>query len=199
MPRIACIMKNEDISLNTKKKIAASLKKLMAKKDFDKITVKEILEDADVTRPTFYYHFEDIYDLMRWMFESELLIFMRNRRDLTDYKEAIRCMLEYVRENYRVCMCAYNSVGRDILYRLFSETASSNMHVYMQSMPEYGQAVAEDIEFINSFYTAALASTLIRWMHQGMKESPEHLIEHLRITMEGNIEEALHKSCLNKH
>lgn len=69
-------MKKENISLATKRKLARSLKKLMAKKDFDKITVREILEDADVARPTFYYHFEDIYSLMKWMFDTELLLLL---------------------------------------------------------------------------------------------------------------------------
>lgn len=66
-------MKKEDISLATKRKLAGALKILMAGKAFDKITVREILEEADLARPTFYYHFEDIYGLMKWMFDTELL------------------------------------------------------------------------------------------------------------------------------
>lgn len=40
----------------------------MAQKPFDKITIRNITELAGIRRQNFYYHFEDVYDLMRWMF-----------------------------------------------------------------------------------------------------------------------------------
>ena len=60
-------MKNEKISLMTKKVLASSLKELMRHKPFSKITVKEIIQNCGVNRNTFYYHFDDIYALLRWM------------------------------------------------------------------------------------------------------------------------------------
>ena len=52
----------------TKRALAASLKKLAAKKPLDKITVIDITEDCGVNRQTFYYHFQDIFDLVEWIF-----------------------------------------------------------------------------------------------------------------------------------
>lgn len=40
----------------------------MAKKPIEKIRVTEICREAEIERPTFYYHFRDKYDLMAWMF-----------------------------------------------------------------------------------------------------------------------------------
>ena len=74
-------MKNEDISFQTKKRLAQALKKSMAKKSFDKITVKELLEACDLSRPTFYYHFQDIYALMEWMFNNEMVDLLRKSED----------------------------------------------------------------------------------------------------------------------
>lgn len=53
-------MKHEITSLNTKRTLAESLKKLMKTKSFSKITVSEIIADCGLNRKTFYYHFEDI-------------------------------------------------------------------------------------------------------------------------------------------
>lgn len=44
--------------------MASSLKKFMKKKDFDNITVEEIIEDCNISRPAFYDHFDDIYQLL---------------------------------------------------------------------------------------------------------------------------------------
>ena len=52
----------------TKMWIAAAVKRLMAKKPLDKIRVTEICREAEIERPTFYYHFQDKYDLVAWIF-----------------------------------------------------------------------------------------------------------------------------------
>ena len=52
----------------TKLWIAAAMKRLMAKKPLDKIWVTEICREAEIERPTFYYHFQDKYDLVAWIF-----------------------------------------------------------------------------------------------------------------------------------
>ena len=57
-------MKQEEISFNTKKKLSAILKEEMKHKPFEKITVSELIEKCEINRKTFYYHFNDIYDLL---------------------------------------------------------------------------------------------------------------------------------------
>ena len=56
---------------STKLALAMSLKNLLTKKFLDDITVKEIVEDCQVNRQTFYYHFQDIYDLLRFFLDHE--------------------------------------------------------------------------------------------------------------------------------
>ena len=45
----------------TKKILEESLKKLMLQKPLDKITIRDLTEDCDISRMAFYYHFKDIY------------------------------------------------------------------------------------------------------------------------------------------
>ena len=45
----------------TKKAILESFLHLVGKKNFDKITVRDIVDDCGVNRNTFYYYFQDIY------------------------------------------------------------------------------------------------------------------------------------------
>ena len=52
----------------TKLWIAPAMKRLMVKKPLDKIRVTEICREAEIERPTFYYHFQDKYDLVAWIF-----------------------------------------------------------------------------------------------------------------------------------
>ncbi len=52
----------------TKIWIAKAMKKLLKRKSIDDIQVTEICKEAEIERPTFYYHFSDKYELMEWMF-----------------------------------------------------------------------------------------------------------------------------------
>ena len=53
------ILTNEEITLTTKQK------------PFSKITVSELINECNVNRKTFYYHFQDIFELLKWTFEQE--------------------------------------------------------------------------------------------------------------------------------
>ena len=56
---------------STKETLADALRKMMTVKPIDKITVKDIVDICNVNRQTFYYHFDDVYDLLEWIFEMD--------------------------------------------------------------------------------------------------------------------------------
>jgi len=60
--------------LRTRKSIMDSFIELSGKKEFKEITVKDITTEANINRATFYYHFEDIYDLLNKALTEVLLI-----------------------------------------------------------------------------------------------------------------------------
>lgn len=59
-------------SLLTKKRIAKAFKKQLASREFKKISVVDIMQEAGIRRQTFYNHFLDKYELLDWIFETEL-------------------------------------------------------------------------------------------------------------------------------
>lgn len=60
--------------LRTRKLIMDSFIELSSEKEFKDITVKDITTEAMINRATFYYHFEDIYDLLEKVLSEVLLI-----------------------------------------------------------------------------------------------------------------------------
>lgn len=118
-------MKQKEISLNTKKALAESLKKAMKKKPFSKITVSELIADCNINRKTFYYHFEDIYDLLKWMFEEEAINVLKHFDLLVDYEEALNFVMDYVEQNDHIINCAYDSIGQEEMKRFFEAVKKS--------------------------------------------------------------------------
>ena len=70
--------------IDMKAAICRSASELLTKKRTKKLTVKDIVEECGITRQTFYYHFQDIPDLICYMMEQgskELLkIVLPNQR-----------------------------------------------------------------------------------------------------------------------
>lgn len=52
-----------------KEAIAEAARTLIMEKQVKKLTVKDIVEECQITRQSFYYHFEDIPALFRWILE----------------------------------------------------------------------------------------------------------------------------------
>ena len=64
---------SEHAKTTTDALLAEGFKKLVLKQPIEKITIKEITDQAGVIRPTFYNHFQDKYELLEWIISNELL------------------------------------------------------------------------------------------------------------------------------
>ncbi len=49
----------------TKASLHQAFYNLLKKKNYSDITVKELADEADITRKTFYLHYNTLYDLLR--------------------------------------------------------------------------------------------------------------------------------------
>lgn len=67
-------------ALRTRKLIMDSFIILSEKKDFPDITVKDITTEAMINRATFYYHFEDKYDLLDKALSEVLLVNLNSKK-----------------------------------------------------------------------------------------------------------------------
>ena len=60
------------MAIDMKKTIAEAASNLLLEKKVKKLTVKDIVEECHITRQAFYYHFEDIPDLISQYIVSDL-------------------------------------------------------------------------------------------------------------------------------
>ncbi|MFA9465177.1 MAG: hypothetical protein ACERKN_12910 [Velocimicrobium sp.] len=58
---------------DTKQEIASGFKLLMKEKPIKKITVQDLMDALDRKRQSFYYHFQDVYDVMEWICYREFI------------------------------------------------------------------------------------------------------------------------------
>ena len=99
----------------TKLWIADAIKRLLVRKPLEKIFVTDICKEAEIERPTFYYHFRDKYDLMAWIFCQQTM-----KTDVLSVESAAKAM---------------NSMRRDYFFfkRAFEDNSPSPMWAYMHA------------------------------------------------------------------
>lgn len=86
-------------SLITKKVIAYSFKSLLRNKEFQKISIKEIMEQADLRRQTFYDYFSDKYELLTWIFNQELTETIDHFLSYEKWTDVVYRLLNYFYKN----------------------------------------------------------------------------------------------------
>lgn len=170
-------MSNSTSSDITKKMLTASLKKYMAIKPLNKISIREIVEDCGLNRQTFYYHFADIFDLVKWMYQQEALTQLAQHEGISLWQEGLLQLFSYLQENKTVCLCTLNSMGRDHLKQFFYTDLRDIIEKAVLSFPP-GQSLSEEFtEFLTHFYTISLAAVIESWLLGEFKQSPPELID----------------------
>lgn len=182
-------MKHEVTSLNTKKLIAHSLKKAMKVKPLSKITVSELIRDCGINRNTFYYHFDDIYDLLHWMFENDIIDKVKNFDLISDSDKAISFIMDYIEKNDIILNCAYDSIGRDEMKRFFYNDFISVVIPIIECAERESQITLKPDfrQFVCEFYTEALAGILINWIKKRQTRNREEMIQHLSFILKSAI------------
>lgn len=186
-------MTHEETSLRTKKALCQSLKNLMKHKAFSKITVSELIRDCNVNRKTFYYHFQDIYDLLKWMLEQEAFEVVKHFDLNTDYEEAFLFVVDYVEQNAFFLNCIYDSIGREELKRFICQDFIGIMEIFIRNTEKALKVtVSDDFRFfLSSFYTEGVAGMIINLFQHPDTFSKEQLTEYLSIMIRYSIPAAI--------
>ena len=109
------------MSSSTKEALGAALKKMMAIKPIDKITVKDLAEICNVNRQTFYYHFDDVYDLLEWVFEADAEKNLPHEVKYERWREDVSMFFKYLMQNADFALNVYNSPNRTYMLRFYKQ------------------------------------------------------------------------------
>lgn len=182
-------MTHADISLNTKHALVNSLKNFMETKPLSKITISEICSDCGMNRKTFYYHFEDIYDMVRWMLEQEALEVVKQFDLLKDYEEVIRFVIDYVDANDHILSCVYDAMGREGMKRFFLSDFNVSISVIIEGIEKaMNISIAPSYkQFLCDFYTNALSGILLDWFLDRTVRTKEEMIDYITITVKTSL------------
>ncbi len=157
----------------TKMVLKESLIDLLSKKDISCITIKQICEEADINRATFYTHYSDQFDLLRQI-EDEFLqnikayitVFKQKKADaiLVDVLEEI---FEYIKDNAKLCRLLLSKQGNlEFQKRIMMLIYDTNLVAKPNESLKKGEE-----EFVYSFIITGCVGVIHKWLEEGMKQS----------------------------
>lgn len=174
-------MPNKELSAPMKRQFAEALKKRLLTSPLDKITVTELAEDCGVNRQTFYYHFEDIYDLTCKCLKNEAESVIDFDEEPFDWKKSVRALIKYIDENNALCVAVLNSMGHRMLKKVFADDIERLIRKVMSAYrKEAPPAVTDEmLEFNIIFYSMAVSGLLESWILKEINISSEKLIYYI--------------------
>lgn len=186
-------MKHSVSTLLTRQALAASLRKLMDTKPLAKISVREIIEDCGVNRQTFYYHFQDISDLVGWLLDQETSAFVQSHAKEHTRGEAIRLALTFAKSNPLLRLCANDPTSCEHMRCFFRKVLQRDVSALVNRLSEERRVDDDYREFLTSFYTAGIESMLLDWLKNDAQDNPDALCRFVNLTVTEGIRAALER------
>ena len=117
----------------TEKAIMDTFLLLLNQNPLDKITVKDIVSACGISRNTFYYHYQDIYDLLRATFAA--VVDRVLQENVTTWQESLRSCTSFALENRRAVYHVYRSAYREDLERSLYRVSEDIPISFSQNTP----------------------------------------------------------------
>lgn len=159
----------------TKRALAQAIKELMNEKPLVKISIADIVDRCQMNRQSFYYHFRDKYDLVNWIFYTELITELQNSPNKDEYEE-LKNICRYLYDNRTFYINALKFTGQNSFYEYFGEV------IYQLLKAAFNESFgnSDQSDFNAMFYADALRACIFRWLTSGAKMPPDEFVGKIR-------------------
>lgn len=195
------LRKNEvpHMAKQTQKFIMNTFMQLLENESLDKITVRDIVEECEINRNTFYYHYSDIYDLLDDVFRVEAEKFLEQDVDEnTTFGEEYARAAQFVLKYKKAILHIYDSKKRDVLVNYLDTLAFSFISRFVKKESEGYKLTEEDIDYITGFYTHAIVGNTIEWIKRKLPSGQEKFIERTAGTFNATVKDMI-EQCVKEN
>ena len=183
------------MAIATKRLLADALKKLLETRTLDKITVKELVQSCGVNRQTFYYNFQDIYDLMDWIFQEDEKRILGEKIASGSWKELLTDVFEYMQDdrNRNLVQNACNSLSRRTLNSYLKRWIRPAIAQYVESQAGDLVISDENRSFVIDAFVVMMVGIIFEWLDGDMQKDRRHQIDQIVRLVDGSVRNALEK------
>ena len=166
--------------IKTRRQLKKGLAVLMKEKSVNQITVKELVEEVDINRSTFYLHFKDIQDLLREIEENmeaqikraieEHPIVSGNENAFYFIEDMFR-VLDEEREISKALIGPNGDMG--FIHRIERIIKENSRGTLEKMFP----GKKEDLKYFYAFCLSGCLGLVKVWLNEGEEKSPEEMAQ----------------------
>jgi len=177
------------VTQRAKAALIRSFKDLLSKQSIDKVTVKEVCQNCDVNRQTFYYYFTDIMDIFKYVFFNELSRDIAQNRTFGTWEGGFLATMNYLKNNTKMVQHVYYSSYWPEANAFFSSLSDKLMlDVVDECIENMGVAISDKNKiFIINFYRRVFNGLFVDWVNEGMEDEPQVMLKKLLLMISGSI------------
>lgn len=168
-----------------KETIAEATLTLLTQRHVKKLTVKDIVEQCHITRQAFYYHFEGIPELLRWMIESYFEHILQKALAQESMEEGLRCFFVMAINAIPYFEQGLGSNYRGELEQMLRQCFQHYFALASQQKNFYANCTGSEIKIILRYHSHAFLGLLQEWTDEDTKQLDQIVHTVCRLIMEG--------------
>ncbi|NOU92553.1 TetR family transcriptional regulator [Paenibacillus sp. LMG 31456] len=173
--------------LKSQEAIKSSFIELMLEKNFDKITIQEISDKANVGRRTFYDNYMDKYDLLDKITEEHINELKRRCESASHltFKDANITVFEYLKSNDSFFSTMLVSSAAPSFRSLFLEFVIEELQGEVDTTQGINKGLSKDV--ILKFLGTAIVGMMETYFTKELPEPPQVIAEQVGILLDRNL------------
>jgi AcrR family transcriptional regulator len=173
--------------LQTKQIIVTKFLELLEHKQFKKITVIDICKAAKISRSTFYLHFEDKYELLKYCLQQNIEQWKIVSKEKT-IEEMILYYLNSILEKRNFYYNTFIAESNTELTDIFQQFLSQFFLERITEKQQREQCFTGPLSIISAFYAGGVICSTIQWMQNGFNIPKEEIANCQRQLLSNLIE-----------
>lgn len=166
--------------------IATAFARMARQKPIDKITVKDLVEQCGISRQAFYYHFQDILEVMEWSVRQMVESTLQTSIQAETPEKAIEAFISVAVEHRELLMRLLDSQRRARIEQVFVEALRSNLRRMLGVKRPELAVNHQDLEVAMNFCAYGIAGVLLE-NYKNRDLNVERLSRQLAQLLAGNL------------
>lgn len=173
---------------DTKKQLSEAYLELLAEGGHQVATVKDVVNRAGVSRMTFYYHFQDIYDLVEWTYRDYLAKLNLLEMPVEEaWDTFIRTLFKMADENTLGFVDNYVHLDNQLLGRVFTSIIQDQITAFFETDDRLQRYNADDSQFLIQMSTYCIRGIVSSRVEHDLFFEPEDYIDKLNRLLRNSI------------
>ena len=152
----------------TQKAILKTFDDMIREMPFEKITITALVARCEISSNTFYYHYQDIYDLLDQWLDMKLSKYQEDITLKGDWKSVLKKMLHNYQANPNIVNHVFRSIPRERMENFLFHILENDIFSLMKQQAKDLQLSEEALRTFAGVFYYSLCGFILKFIYEDM-------------------------------